>query len=94
MPGPLFQIARSGAAASRASLELVAQNIANASNPDYSRRTLEVRELVGVSFSSRDVLNGVRIEGISRASTEIVQQQARTSAAELARADAELQGLR
>jgi len=94
MPGPLFQIARSGAAASRASLELVAQNIANVSNPDYSRRTLEVRELVGVSPGNRGVLNGVRIQGISRASTEIVQQQARTSAAELSRADAELQGLR
>ncbi|MEM7690051.1 MAG: flagellar hook-associated protein FlgK [Pseudomonadota bacterium] len=94
MPGPIFQIARTGAAATRASLELVAQNIANASNPDYSRRTLELRESVGVSPGRRGVLNGVRIEGISRASTQIVQQQARTSASELARADAELQGLR
>ena len=94
MPGPIFQIARTGAAATRASLELVAQNIANASNPDYSRRTLEIREQVGVSPGQRGVLNGVRIEGISRASTEIVQQQARSSASELSRADAELQGLR
>lgn len=94
MPGSIFQIARTGAAATRASLELVAQNIANASNPDYSRRSLEVRELVGVAPGQRGVLNGVRIEGIARASTELVQQQARTSAAELARAEAELQGLR
>ena len=94
MPGPLFQIARTGAAATRASLEVVAQNIANASNPDYSRRTLELRELVGVTPGRRGVLNGVRIEGIGRASTEIVQQQARSSAAELARAEAELTGLR
>ena len=94
MPGPLFQIARTGAAATRASLEVVAQNIANASNPDYSRRTLELRELVGVSPGRRGVLNGVRVEGIARASTEIVQQQARQSAAELSRAEAEMTGLR
>ena len=77
----IFSLASAQARHAAARQAGVAQNIANASNPDYSRRTLEVRELVGVSFSSRDVLNGVRIEGISRASTEIVQQQARTSAA-------------
>lgn len=94
MPGTLFQIARTGAAAARASLELTAQNIANAANPDYARRSLEVRELVGVSASTAGVLNGVRIEGIARSDSALVQQQARTSASELARADAELQGLR
>lgn len=94
MPGPLFQIARSGAAAARASIELTAQNIANASNPDYARRNLEVRELVGVTTGRDGVLNGVRIAGISRSDSALVQQQARTSASELARADAELQGLR
>ena len=94
MPGSLFQIARSGAAAARASLELTAQNIANASNPDYARRSLETRELVGVSASSDGVLNGVRIEGISRNDSALIQQQARSSASEVARADAELTGLR
>lgn len=94
MPGALFQIARSGAAAARASIELTAQNIANVSNPDYARRSLEVRELVGVSVSTSGVLNGVRIEGIARSNSAIIQQQARSSASELARADAELAGLR
>ena len=94
MPGSLFQIGRSGAAAARASIELTAQNIANASNPDYARRSLNLRELVGVSFDSPGVLNGVRIEGVARNNSAIVQQQARSSASELARADAELAALR
>jgi len=94
MTGSLFQIARSGAAAARASIELTAQNIANASNPDYARRSLLTREFVGVSVSQGSVLNGVLIDGISRNNTAIVQQQARSSASELARADAELSGLR
>lgn len=94
MPGALFQIARSGAAAARASIELTAQNIANAANPDYARRTLTTRELVGQSAATNGVLNGVRIQGISRNDSALVQQQARTSSAELAQADAELSALR
>ena len=94
MPGSIFQIGRSGAAANRASLELTAQNIANANNPDYARRTLSERELVGVSVSGQSTLGGVRIDGITRFDSAIVQQQARSSAGELARADAELSTLR
>ncbi|MEO0464062.1 MAG: flagellar hook-associated protein FlgK [Pseudomonadota bacterium] len=94
MSGNMFQIARTGAAAARASLELTAQNIANSANPDYARRSLESRELVGLSLSGNGVLNGVRILGISRNDSAVVQRQARNSASELARADAELGALR
>jgi len=94
MPGAIFQIGRSGAAAARASIELTAQNIANSANPDYARRSLNTRELVGVSLTSNGTLNGVSIEGISRNDSTLVQQQARSSASALARADAELVGLR
>ncbi|MDJ0979150.1 MAG: flagellar hook-associated protein FlgK [Erythrobacter sp.] len=94
MPGSMFQIGRSGAAAARASLEVTSQNIANATNPDYSRRTLQSRELVGVSATGSGVPSGVRVDGISRNDSAVVQQQARSSASELARADAELEGLR
>jgi flagellar hook-associated protein 1 FlgK len=94
MVGDLFQIARSGAAAARANLEVTAQNIANAANPDYSRRSVRVGELVGVLPGERGILNGVRIEAITRNASAIVQQQARSSASELARADAELFALR
>ena len=46
MPSAIFTIGRSGLTASRLSLELTAQNIANAANPDYSRRNLTQGELV------------------------------------------------
>ncbi|MEO0698098.1 MAG: flagellar hook-associated protein FlgK [Pseudomonadota bacterium] len=94
MPGSIFQIGRSGAAANRAALDLTAQNIANANNPDYARRTLSSSELVGVSVSGQSTLGGVRVNGITRFDSAIVQQQARASAGELARADAELSALR
>ena len=97
MPGALYSIARSGAAAARASLELTAQNIANSANPDFSRRSLGVSELAGsatIGVNSADSLGGVKIGSIERADSAIVQQQARSSASELARADAELAALR
>ena len=94
MTGTIFQIGRSGAAANRAALDVVAQNIANVDNADYSRRTLSASELVGISASGQSTLGGVRIEGIARFDSAVVQQQARSSASELARADTELSALR
>jgi len=93
MPGAMFNIARSGAAATRASLELTALNIANANNPDYARRTSLQSELVSVSATSRGVLNGVVIEGIGRNDSTALLRQARDRASDLSRADAELSGL-
>jgi flagellar hook-associated protein 1 FlgK len=90
----MFNIARTGTAAARASLELTATNIANASNPDYARRTSLQSELVSVSATSRGVLNGVIVEGIGRAESTALLRQARDRASDLARADAELAGLR
>lgn len=97
MPTALINIGRTGAAAARASLELTAQNIANASNPDYARRTLTQTELVGsatIGVNSADSLGGVRIGEIQRIDSVLVQRQARESAADLARTSAELDGLR
>ncbi len=94
MPGAIFQIARTGAAAARASIELTAQNIANVSNPDYARRTLITSEVVGQLPGTRGTLSGVRIDSIARNDSALIQQQARTSAGALARADAELSALR
>jgi len=94
MPGAMFNIARTGTAAARASLELTASNIANANNPDYARRTSLQSELVGVSATSRGVLNGVVIDGIGRNDSAALLRQARDRASDVARADAELKGLR
>ena len=97
MPTSLITIGRSGAAAARANLELTAQNIANASNPDYVRRSLNVNEFVAtetVDFRNGIALSGVRIGDIQRANNELVQRQARDASSDLARTEAELSGLR
>ena len=96
MPGALFSIGRSGLAASRVSLELTSQNIANAANADYSRRSLtqsEVAASATFGLNTSDVLGGVRLSGIARAQSALVQRQARDSASALASTAAELRGL-
>ena len=77
MPSAIFTIGRSGLAASRLSLELTAQNIANAANPDYSRRTLTQSELVmtgniGIG-ASVDSLGGIRPGVVVRAESALVR---------------------
>ena len=97
MPTSLISIGRSGAAAARASLELTAQNIANAANPDYVRRTGSQSELVGsatIDYQTSTALSGARIGSVQRANSELIQRQARDSGSDLARADGELAGLR
>lgn len=97
MTSSLINIGRSGAAAARASLDLAAQNIANAANPDYSRRRLEHSELIGTSvggYSYSDTLLGVRIGGVERFENETLQRQVRDASSDLGRTSAELTGLR
>jgi len=70
MPTAIFPIARSGLTAPRRSLELTAQNVANADNPDYSRRTLTQGELMmtgNIGNNAQDSLGGVRPGSIERA---------------------------
>jgi len=98
MPSAIFTIGRTGLAASRASLELTAQNIANAANPDYSRRSLTQNELVmtgtiGVGTSA-DSLGGIRPGIVVRAESALVQRQARDTSSALAAADAEFFAVR
>ena len=97
MPIDLITIGRSGAAAARASLEVTAQNIANAANPDYVRRSLQLNELVGranVNFEQTSAFSGVQISGITRPDSELLQRRSRDSTSDLARAQAELSGSR
>lgn len=98
MPSAIFTIGRTGLTASRLSLELTAQNIANAANPDYSRRTLTQNELVmtgaiGISAST-DALGGIRPGVVVRAESALVQRQARDTASGLAAAEAEFFAMR
>ncbi|MDP5102930.1 MAG: flagellar hook-associated protein FlgK [Erythrobacter sp.] len=97
MPTAIFSIGRSGLSASRASLELTAQNIANASNASYSRRTLTQGELVltgSIGINAADSLGGVRPGIIERAESSLVQRQARDASSALAAAEAEFFALR
>ncbi len=98
MPGAIFTIGRSGLSASRLALELTAQNVANAANPDYSRRSLTQGELVmsgriGISGSA-DSLGGIRPGDVVRAESALVQRQARDTSSALAAANAEFVALR
>lgn len=97
MPTAIFTIGRSGLSASRRSLELTAQNIANAQNPDYSRRTLTQGELVmtgSIGTNAVDSLGGVRPGSIERAESALVQRQARDTSSALEAARAEFFALR
>jgi flagellar hook-associated protein 1 FlgK len=97
MTTALINIGRTGAAAARTALELTAQNIANAGNADYSRRTLGQTEVVvgaTIGFVSAESLGGVLTGSIQRAGDNLLQLQARNGSSDLARADAELRGLR
>lgn len=96
MPTAMFSIGRSGLTASRVSLELTSQNIANAANGDYSRRSLTQSEVVGggmIGLNTADSFGGVRLSGIARAQSALVQRQARDSASALSSTAAELRGL-
>lgn len=97
MPTAIFSIGRSALTATRASLELTAQNIANAANGDYSRRTLTQSELVmtgSIGINAADSLGGVRPGIIERAESALVQRQARDASSALAAADAEFTAMR
>ena len=97
MPTAIFTIARSGLSATRSSLELTAQNVANAANPDYSRRTLTQGELVmtgTIGPNGAASLGGVRPGVIERAESALVQRQARDASSALSAAEAEFFALR
>ena len=65
MASDLLSIAKSGAKASRAALDVTAQNIANASSEGYVRRSVALEEVspAGGYGRSGDVsLSGVRLD--------------------------------
>lgn len=97
MPTNLISIGRSGAAAARAALEVSAQNIANASNPEYSRRRLLTGEATAsatINYQSASQFGGVQINGIQRPGNNLLQRAVRDSGSDLSRVNAELSGLR
>lgn len=98
MSASLLQIGKSGTMAARAALELTAQNIANAGNADYARRSLSLSDVTPTGTAAYaqggTAGGGVRIERVQRSGDDMLFAQARKSGGDLARATAELEGLR
>ncbi len=96
MTSNLLNIGASGAMAARRALDLTAQNIANAGNPDYARRTLSMAEVAsksGIGLEPGNMLSGVRPDRVMRSDSIFLQNEARRTGSDLSRADAELAGL-
>ena len=92
----LILIGKSGAMSARAALDVTAQNIANAANPTYARRTLSMAELAskgGIANEPGAALSGVRPDQVLRTNSLFLQVEARRTGSDLARAEAELSGL-
>lgn len=93
----LINIGQTGANSARSALAVTAQNIANANNPAYSRRTIELAEMSatgGVGRMGDARLSGVRVDGIGRTTSTFLQVEARRTGSDLARANAQLAGLK
>ena len=96
MASNLILIGKSGANAARSALELAAQNIANAGNASYARRTLSVAEVAatgGIGTSDSAALSGVRVDSVQRTQAMFLQTEVRRTTSDISRSDAELTGL-
>ena len=97
MAASLINIGQSGAAAARSSLEVTAQNIANAQTEGYVRRRLDQQEVSSrgtVGDFTSGTFNGVRIGGVYRPDTPLLLAQMRSSNSSLSQASAELDALK
>lgn len=88
----LLNIGRSGIAAYSRSLETVSQNIANAENPDYVRRSVQLSDATVTgslnALYSRSVGQaGVRVQGLGRSIDEFLEVQVRESGASRVRTE-------
>lgn len=93
MASDLFSIGLSGLRASRAALDLTAQNITNAATDGYIRRSLRLAEVgsPGTWMAPGDLtLSGVRIDGVTRNADLFRQAEVRRTGSDYARASAEL----
>ena len=92
----LFNIGRTGLTASRASLEVTAQNIANAETEGYVRRRINQVEVAApgrVGDNTSAQFNGVRIDSLSRPDLLLVTAEVRRSTSSFAAAEAEVGAL-
>ena len=93
----LINIAASGTRAAQAALGVTAQNIANANNADYNRRSLDITEVNatgGIGRSGDSRLSGVRIDGVGRSASAMLTADFNRTSSDVARADTQLAGLK
>lgn len=97
MASDLLSIARSGAHAARIALDITGQNIANAANEGYVRRTVNLKEVAAAGGFQRvgDIsVSGVRVAGIIRQADPFRQAEVRRTGSDAARAVTEVDGLK
>jgi flagellar hook-associated protein 1 FlgK len=95
MSGDLLTIARSGAKLARQSLDLTAQNIANAGTAGYVRRSADPAEVAAVSAVriGDPALSGVRLASVTRNADAFRSAEVRRTGADAARAAAQTAAL-
>lgn len=81
----LFGLGYSGLRAAQASLSAVSNNIANANTDGYHRQKVEHTDSVSVLFGSIRYGTGVQIQGLDRATNELVSAQLRGATSDLSR---------
>ncbi|MCJ7420374.1 flagellar hook-associated protein FlgK [Sphingomicrobium astaxanthinifaciens] len=97
MASDLLSIAYSGTRAARSSLEVTAQNIANADTDGYVRRSANIREVAaspGFPYQDRLTLAGSRVAGVERNIDPLLAAEARRSSSEFEGAKTLLSGLK
>lgn len=97
MGSDLISIAKSGTRASRMALDVTAHNIANASSEGYVRRSVRLEEVAAsssLSSVSNLSLSGVKLNSVVRNADVYRQSEVRRTGSDVARADAELAGLK
>ena len=90
MPGLLdsLNIARTGMAVNRKSMEVTGNNIANVNTPGYSEQTAEAKAIPGVESEGLTFGQGVNVEEISRAEDIFIEDQLKSAEEKSGRADA------
>lgn len=95
----LLSLGRTGIRAYARSMEAVSHNIANAENPDYVRRSVELTDAtvsssLNPNYLTQSGLNGVRVASTVRASDEFVEAQVRQTGAARIRTETQLDWLK
>lgn len=93
----LINIGASGVRAAQAALGMTGQNIANANNADYNRRSVDVAEvnaIGGIGQVGEARLSGVRVVGVGRTGNQFLASDFRRTGSDIARAETELAGLK